>query len=165
VRIANTTIDGNRAGFQGGGLDAGGGAEVELGHATITRNTASQGANLFVAGGAVEAFASVIALGRGGNDCASFAATMSSRGYNATGDGSCSLDAASDLSAAGDLRLGALDWNGGPTLTRAPLPLSPLKNRVPESLCARGADQRGVMRPQGSACDIGAVELVCVRCR
>jgi CSLREA domain-containing protein len=56
-------------------------------------------------------------------------------------------------------KLGPLSDNGGPTETMALLPGSPAIDGVP----AAGAncpatDQRGVTRPQGQACDIGAYE-------
>ena len=55
--------------------------------------------------------------------------------------------------------------NGGPTPTLALLPDSPGIDSVPRSECLDGAgnpltiDQRGVPRPQGAACDIGAFEF------
>ena len=55
--------------------------------------------------------------------------------------------------------------NGGPTPTVALLPGSPAIDAIPESSCldADGkpllTDQRGVARPQGPACDIGAFEF------
>ena len=53
--------------------------------------------------------------------------------------------------------LGALADNGGPTPTRALLPGSPA---IDAGSCASDAadDQRGVARPQGDGCDIGAFE-------
>jgi hypothetical protein len=51
--------------------------------------------------------------------------------------------------------------NGGNTDTLAPEPDSPAVNAIPtsETVLCSGADQRGIVRPQGSGCDIGAVEL------
>jgi hypothetical protein len=59
------------------------------------------------------------------------------------------------------LTLGALGDNGGPTLTMLPAATSPLLDQVPSDACLARVtvDQRGVTRPQGSACDIGAVEV------
>jgi len=56
--------------------------------------------------------------------------------------------------------LGPLQNNGGPTMTMALAPGSPALGKIP----AHGAgcpstDQRGVPRPQGTACDVGAFEL------
>jgi len=76
-------------------------------------------------------------------------------------------------SVSGDLQntdpiLGTPDDNGGPTLTMALLPGSPAIDRVPIGSCVDQqpvpqpvmTDQRGVSRPQGSACDSGAFEVV-----
>jgi len=52
--------------------------------------------------------------------------------------------------------LGPLADNGGPTKTFLPGSGSPAINSGDPS-CA-GTDQRGVARPQGGACDRGAVE-------
>src|SRR5262249_48758658 len=52
--------------------------------------------------------------------------------------------------------------NGGPTPTVALLPASPARDAIPTSACMDeegnfiATDQRGVPRPQGPACDIGA---------
>jgi hypothetical protein len=56
-------------------------------------------------------------------------------------------------------RLGALAQNGGPTKTMAIGPGSPAIDKVPASGAGcPSTDQRGVKRPQGRACDIGAFE-------
>jgi hypothetical protein len=55
-------------------------------------------------------------------------------------------------------RLGPLTDNGGPTLTHALLPGSPAINAGDCSGGTISRDQRGVTRPLGSACDIGAYE-------
>ena len=49
--------------------------------------------------------------------------------------------------------------NGGQTDTAAPVPGSPAIDHGDTAACPP-TDQRGVTRPQGPACDIGAVELV-----
>jgi hypothetical protein len=54
--------------------------------------------------------------------------------------------------------LGPLADNGGASQTFA-LPLaSPLVDKIPASECSQTLDARGVTRPQGDSCDIGAVE-------
>lgn len=52
---------------------------------------------------------------------------------------------------------GPLASNGGDTLTMAIANTSPALNAA--GACAPAADQRGITRPQGVACDIGAFEL------
>lgn len=58
-----------------------------------------------------------------------------------------------------DPLLGPLADNGGPTETRALLAGSPAINAGNAAACP-ATDQRGVGRPQGSGCDIGAYERV-----
>ena len=65
------------------------------------------------------------------------------------------FDQISDQNAV-DPRLGPLGDNGGPTLTHLPRLGSPALDQG--SLACPPADQRGVARPQGAACDLGAVE-------
>ena len=48
--------------------------------------------------------------------------------------------------------------NGGFTTTHALLPGSPAIDQIPLEACDSTTDQRGVKRPQGSQCDIGAYE-------
>jgi hypothetical protein len=57
-----------------------------------------------------------------------------------------------------DPMLAELADNGGFTLTSLPLPDSLL---IDNGICVGGLthDQRDVARPQGAACDIGAVEV------
>jgi hypothetical protein len=64
---------------------------------------------------------------------------------------------------AGTAALGPLADNGGPTLTHMPLAGSGAVDAVPvgtAGLCdgTDPVDQRGVARPTGPACDLGAVE-------
>lgn len=62
-------------------------------------------------------------------------------------------------------RLGPLAANGGPTQTMGLLPGSPAINWVgaQRASCRGTIDQRGVPRPQGPQCDIGAVEVVATK--
>jgi hypothetical protein len=106
-----------------------------------------------------------------------------SSGFNVVSDDSCLLDHADDVVGGGDPMLGGLAANGGIGETRLPLPGSPVLDMIPleecgfspfgydlegeqhlaqfgiDPLAPVAADQRGVSRPQGSGCDVGAVEL------
>ena len=67
------------------------------------------------------------------------------------------------MTATGDLpgrdpKLGVLADNGGPTETESRWSSSPAIDAGTTDGCPPG-DQRGYRRPQGAACDIGAVEV------
>ena len=55
--------------------------------------------------------------------------------------------------------IGPLVDNGGPTLTHALQAGSPAIDAADDAVCP-ATDQRGVDRPQGAACDVGAYEYV-----
>jgi predicted outer membrane repeat protein len=104
-------------------------------------------------------------------------------GYNVVSDDSCLLDGANDLVRNGDPLLAPLAHIGGFGETRTPPAGSPLIDRIPAADCGFApfgdvlegeqhlagliadrlalarTDQRGVTRPQGPACDVGAVEV------
>ena len=86
-------------------------------------------------------------------------------GYNLDDDGTCGFSATNDSFSHVEPYLGPLQDNGGPTETNEPALGSPLLNDIPTGSSANGitlcpsTDQRGIARPQGSECDIGAVEL------
>jgi len=102
----------------------------------------------------------------GGNCFAS--GSLISEGHNLADDNTC----ASFFTAIGDLNnspagldSNGLQNNGGSTQTIALLPTSAAVDKIPVEDCTTVAgmtvttDQRGVPRPQGAACDIGAYEL------
>jgi fibronectin-binding autotransporter adhesin len=77
-------------------------------------------------------------------------------GNNISSDGSCLFSASGSLNDT-DSRLAPLGDYGGPTKTMALLDISPAIDAGNAAVCP-ATDQRGVPRPAGSACDIGAVE-------
>ncbi|MGZ4693489.1 MAG: choice-of-anchor Q domain-containing protein, partial [Acidimicrobiales bacterium] len=85
-----------------------------------------------------------------------------SRGYNVVADDSCLFSSTSpvtgDLWSNGDPGLTTLGDHGGSTATMIPVIGSPLLDRIPIGPKCPATDQRGVSRPSGSACDVGAVE-------
>lgn len=95
-----------------------------------------------------------------GSACAANGFTLASSGFNVITDNSCFISPQpSDLTSASPPLLDPLADNGGPTKTRLPATGSPVVDRIPTSDpgCA-DADQRGISRPQGPGCDVGAVE-------
>jgi hypothetical protein len=82
-------------------------------------------------------------------------------GYNLASDESCAFSATGSTNS-GHALLGPLTDNGGPTQTAKPAKHSDAVDKIPSGTagCTSGAtDQRGVARPQGPRCDIGAVEV------
>jgi hypothetical protein len=153
--IANSTIAGNRA-AGGGGLVSGNAAGTVT-SSTIARNegTAEPGGGIQASGPAVVTLQRSLVAGNTASTAPDCLGVPESGGDNVIGSlAGCGLVAlASDVTGAAPV--GQLGDHGGPTPTIKPLVGNPAIDHV----ACTGADQRGVARPQGSACDAGAVEL------
>ncbi|WP_372789817.1 choice-of-anchor Q domain-containing protein [Paraconexibacter sp.] len=175
VVVEASTLHGNTATERGGAIRVAGGSTIDVRRSTIAANAAPLGAGVSVQSGSVSFVQSTVAGGLGGGadlDTAAGAtvqaratvlggctgAGVTSLGANLDAGTGCGLAAPGDRSGA-DPQLAALGEAGGPTPTRLPLAGSPLLDADP-GCPAGGLDQRGVARPQGGACDIGAVEVV-----
>ncbi|MCX7562117.1 hypothetical protein OS176_00940 [Xanthomonadaceae bacterium XH05] len=156
VVMDQVTVSGNAAGMQGGALYAGDGSLSDLHYVTITGNDAPAGAGFQQVGGHAMLMASVVAQNTGG-DCSRVSGELVVE-FTLVGDGSCEVQAGTYGNLVGEARLQALGANGGPTRTHLPRPDSPLLDAVPCAPAPGFTDQRGVSRPQGDACDMGAVE-------
>ena len=169
--ITNSTISGNTAEDDGGGVyNTDGLTEIEF--STITNNTApDQGGGVASDGDeetSTEVLSSIISANTNTDVDINFDPTINtfvSRGYNLIGDGNATgaFDQTGDQIGVTNPGLGPLSDNGGPTQTHALLSGSPAINAIPQGTNGCGTtfteDQRGVSRPQGSACDIGSFEL------
>lgn len=165
------------SGGDGGGIFSSGALSIEA--STVTSNvTGAGGVGFFSdgadgAGGGVAmagadpfAFYATLLTGNYAADASSdCSGAANSAGYNLIGvtDG-CSFtgDTAADRMGLAPLLL-PLDDYGGPTPTHLPGFTSPAVDAAPcEALdgLPLAADQRGVARPQGATCDVGAVEVV-----
>lgn len=141
--FVNSTIAGNSVGTAG----LGGGLAVYNPEPTLGGSAALSVKNTIVAGNRGPA---------GTSDCA--VAAMVTSDHNLSSDASCMFTDAGSKQNANPL-LGGLANNGGETDTLALQPGSPAIDAGTNAGCPP-ADQRGVARPQGTACDVGAFELV-----
>lgn len=161
--IENSTISGNLGNGPGGGISITGTAILR--NTTVTENQGQNGGGIFVA--ATNSLSTVNSIIAGNtasmsNDCGG---SITSSGFNLVQDASGCLGLiASDITGVTPL-LGALSDQGGPTLTHPLLLGSPAINTGLNANCAL-MDQRGITRPQGEVCDIGAFEDVyqCLFC-
>lgn len=176
MSVLNSTIANNDA-FNGSGAgivnDRGGTLTVT--RSTISGNTADEIGGGIYNDGTATVTATILAGNTDENgpevpsDCIG---SVISNGYNLFGT-PCGQAQPTDFTGAIDQPLDpilkALGSYGGPTQTMVPRPTSPAVNAIPigakssdgtVALCPSSGttDQRGIPRPQGSACDIGAVE-------
>ena len=92
------------------------------------------------------------------NTNANCSGMITSLGHNIENENSCAFNNVGDLINT-DPGLGQLNYYGGPTLTYSLEPNSPAID-AGDNIGCPSIDQRGVHRPQGSACDIGAFEAL-----
>ncbi len=166
TNLTNVTISDNYATSSGGG---GGGiynyttTDLNLYSVTISNNTstsASRGGGIRNASSASAELKNTIVAnnaGGGGNCSTGVGHTpVISLGHNLDSGSACAFGSAGDINN-GNPNLGPLANNGGPNYTRALLPGSQAIDTGDNNGCPF-IDQRGVPRPQGPACDIGAYE-------
>jgi hypothetical protein len=130
---------------------------------TLTGNAATKGrgGNLAVTEDTTTLKNTILAEGAAptGANCYSVGGTLTSLGHNLedTTPSECGLTAAGDKVGTPPLLAGLHD-NGGPVPTEALEPESPAIDAGDDVGCP-ASDARGVLRPAGAACDIGAFEV------
>jgi hypothetical protein len=132
---------------------------------------AEPGAGLRTTNGTVDVAGSIVAdnteTTAGGSptesNCEAKSATILSLGYNLENDADtdCPFTSTGDKpNTSPDFSSPTLQNNGGSTDTLALELTSPAVDAIPTSFeFCNGLDQRGITRPQGAGCDIGAVEI------
>jgi CSLREA domain-containing protein len=161
--VINSTFSDNTAEQGGGAFNSR--AILTVKNSTLSGNQALQGGAIYndLWGGTLHLSNSILANSINLNshetveDCYSGADGMGSNirnivELNAVGDNTCGVPFVS-----ADPALNSLANNGGFTQTLALLPRSPAINAGDDASCP-AVDQRGVPRPQGTHCDIGAYE-------
>jgi len=173
-RVRNSTFALNRSDAGGGGIRiASGGANLYnvtiAGNSANVDRTGSDGAGsglLVSAGATVNVSNSIIANNYSytdslfliQNDCAG---TFHSNGFNIVTHASCTI---TGTFSNASVSFGLLQDNGGPTQTLALLPGNAAIDGGDPTGCADDqgpltVDQRGLPRPAGAACDLGAYEV------
>ncbi len=163
LEVVNTTISGNSANRGGGFAAAGPLAEnmATLTNVTLADNSASNngGTNFALFGSGTVTLRNTI-VGAAG-DAAPNCLVQTTTGGSIV-DGGNNLQFPGNTCGAGirsaNPRLGALEDNGGFTPTHAIPGNSPAHNAANNANCPP-FDQRGVVRPQATTCDIGAFEF------
>ena len=137
------------------GLNAGA-DDVTLGWVTLAGNSAQTGGGIL--NGASLSFTAhdTIVAGNAGAVKANCSGSVTSGGHNLQSASDCGFGATGDRSNS-DPKLGGLANNGGPTQTRA-LQAGSAAIDGGGPCPPPASDQRGVRRPQGAECDIGAFE-------
>lgn len=164
VNATNTTISNNTANGTGGGLILQGVLTgTNLNHVTFAGNTADNCGGLCTAGGVVNIKNSVVA-GNTGGTTPDIAGAIVSGDYNHfENTAGATITGTTTHNATGIALLGPLVEHVGGSVNM-PDPTSPVVNAIPFGLNDCGTvvvtDQRGALRPQGGACDKGAVERV-----
>ena len=144
LNIENSTLYRNRSSH--GGISISGGT-ANMTHLTMLDNRSSyaEGDAIHVFSGSARLRNSIVAGGSSRIDC--HGNVDASRG-NFSQDGSCGLKAADDP---------GLDKQTGEPAYFIPLEGSPVIDGADAEFCL-AADQRGLARPAGAGCDIGAIE-------
>ena len=158
LSLTASTLSGNnasgsgQASGRGGGIFNIAGGSASLVNVTAAQNIGREGATLANVAGLVTVRNSILANSIDGENCLG---PVMSDGTNLDSGASCELTGPGDKSNVNPALTALDDWDG-PTLTHALKAASPAIDSG--SGCARRKDQRGMPRPQGGGCDIGAHE-------
>jgi hypothetical protein len=177
LTMINSTVSGNYSVQNGGGVYVDGVANFF--HSTISNNTAKSGGGVYLDGSREQGFVhglmnykNTLIAGNvaeipnfGITDCAiGDTGSLGISQGNFVGDGTCNPAFSGDpllapLSAPLALTAAESDQTYAPLMVHALLPGSPLIDAVSKGACGLKTDQRGLSRPQGKGCDIGAYEM------
>jgi hypothetical protein len=161
--VENSTISGNTAAVGGGVYNR---ATLTVSNSTISKNNAADGGgistsrDLTLKRSLISGNSAFFA-----RNVDRFSGTVTRDNYNMFGSNNYdgvrgfSVGASDIVPNVGITSiLAPLAANGGPTLTHALVVGSPAIDASPADADCTATDQRGVLRPQGASCDIGAFE-------
>lgn len=160
ANITNSTISGNSAGSWPGGIENFNNGTMTLVNSTIADNIGSLVGGFYNGVGTVYLKNTIISdnTGDANPDCSGDFISLGNNliqnqlvGCNVSGDTATNV---TGMSAS----LGPLANNGGPTETQALMADSPAIDYGSADCPPPATDQRGISRPQGNRCDIGAYE-------
>jgi CSLREA domain-containing protein len=158
VNITNSTFSGNSATTNGGSLSNSAGTLTVINSTFVSSNSISSGTLRNFSGNVV--LKNTILANSGGDNCQN-SDSLSSGPDNIALDDSC---VAATQTTLANLKLGSLANHGGNTKTIALLSGSVALDAGNNTTCAaapvNNLDQRGITRPQGLQCDVGAFEKV-----
>lgn len=168
ILFENNTLVGNTAASHGGAIYRSA-CNCEMNNNTMAGNSALDGGGIYFAGATDYPFyrGNLASSNSLGGNCGG-TSSAESTGYNISDDSTCQFSSPSDqILAPGTAGLDpfGLRDNGGPSAKIALLSNSPAIDAIPAADCTNSSgepvqtDQRGVARPSGPACDIGAFEF------
>lgn len=158
IIIGNSTISGNTADGDGGGLRNQ--SVMQVSSCTVADNVAATGSALSAVDPNGLMAQTLLDRSIIEGTCAGDPVSPAGNSVESPGD-TCGLEAdGSDQVSvsADDLDLGSLSDNGGSTETHSLAADSVAVDAIASSICGFDEDQRGVARPQGAGCDVGAFE-------
>ena len=156
--LTNVTFSGNKANSADGGGILNANSSPTLNNVTMSGNTASTGGDGMSNGSSSNPLIkNSIFWGNGTSEILNSSSTPSITGSVVKGGCPAGSSCTAPI-VISDPKLGPLQNNGGYTPTRALGAGSSAIDRGNNSTCA-AKDQRGVNRPQGTTCDMGAFEV------
>ena len=159
LTVTNSTSSGNHA-PDGGVIYNSGSGMLTVTNSTFSGNSVASGGGIIYNSGKLNIVNTIIANSASGGDCLKFGPVTGSHNLIEDAAHACGFNNGTNGNLIGvDPMLGPLANNGGSTWTRVLLAGSPAINAGDNAACPP-VDQRGIARPQGGVCDIGAVELL-----
>jgi CSLREA domain-containing protein len=159
MSVTNSTFTGNIASYGGGLVDW---ETLTVTNSTIAGNIVSGWGGGINSPSNTTTLKNTIVASNTGNTGGNCHGTITDGGNNLDSGNTCGWGSTNGSMSNTNPMLGSLAHNGGPTQTMALLAGSPAIDAGNASVCSsspvNGVDQRGMSRPQGAGCDIGAYE-------